>query len=59
MIGELRKLLKRMPHPLEIMQLWVRWHAAYSLSLRQIDEIMQEKGSLRPAVNGACCCEQR
>ena len=49
MIGELRKLLKRMHYPLEIMQLWVRWCSAYALSLRQIDEIMQERGRLWPA----------
>lgn len=44
MIGELSKVLKRMHYPLEIMLLCVRWYAAYPLSLRHIEEMMQERG---------------
>ena len=44
MIGELRKVLKRMHYPLEIMRLCVRWYAAYPLSLRHMEEMMQERG---------------
>ena len=32
----LRKVLKRLHYPLEVMLLCVRWHAAYPLSFRQI-----------------------
>jgi putative transposase len=46
MIGELRKVLKRMHYPLEIMLLCVRWYAAYPQSLRHIEEMMQERGVL-------------
>ena len=44
MICELRKVLKRMHYPLEIMLICVRWYAAYPLSLRHIEEMMQERG---------------
>ena len=37
----LRKVLKRMHYPLEVMLVWVRWYAAYPLSLRHIEEMMQ------------------
>ncbi len=44
MAGELRKVLKRLHHPLEVMLVCVRWYAAYPLSLRHIEEMMQERG---------------
>src|SRR5450830_1800460 len=44
MIGELRKVIKRMHYPLEIMLMCVRWYVAYPLSLRHIGEMMQERG---------------
>jgi transposase-like protein len=44
MIGELRKVLKRLHYPLEVMLVCARWYAAYPLSLRHIEEIMQERG---------------
>ena len=40
----LRKVLKRMHYPLEVMLVCVRWYAAYPLSLRHIEEMMQERG---------------
>ncbi len=44
MIDELRKVIKRMHYPLEVMLVCVRWYAAYPLSLRQIEEMMIERG---------------
>ena len=44
MIQALRKVLKRMHYPLEVMLVCVRWYAAYPLSLRHIEEMMQERG---------------
>ena len=44
MIGELRKMLKRLHYPLEIMLVCARWYAAYPLSLRHIEEMMHECG---------------
>ena len=44
MIEALRKVIKRMPYPLEVMLTCVRWYAAYPLSLRYIEEMMQERG---------------
>ncbi len=42
--GALRKVLKRFHYPLEVMLTCVRWYVAYPLSLRQIEEMMQERG---------------
>ncbi len=42
--SSLRKMLKRLHYPLEIMLMCVRWYAAYSLSLRNLEEIMAERG---------------
>jgi putative transposase len=44
MIEALRKVIKRMHYPLEVMLIYVRWYAAYPLSLRQIEEMMAERG---------------
>ena len=44
MIDELRKVIKRMHYPLEVMLACVRWYAAYPLSFRHIDEMMIERG---------------
>jgi transposase-like protein len=40
----LRKVLKRLHYPLEVMLTCVRWYVAYPLSLRNIEEMMQERG---------------
>ena len=40
----LRKVLKRFHYPLEVMLTCVRWYVAYPLSLRHIEEMMQERG---------------
>ncbi len=44
MIEALRKVIKRMHYPLEVMLTCVRWYAAYPLSLRHIEEMMHERG---------------
>ncbi|MGZ3235953.1 MAG: IS6 family transposase [Burkholderiaceae bacterium] len=44
MIDALRKVIKRMHYPLDVMLTCVRWYAAYPLSLRHIEEMMQERG---------------
>lgn len=44
MIEALRKVIKRMHYPLEVMLVCVRWYAAYPLSLRHIEEMMAERG---------------
>jgi len=44
MIETLRKVIKRMHYPLEVMLICVRWYAAYPLSLRHIEELMAERG---------------
>jgi transposase-like protein len=40
----LRKVLKRLHYPLEVILTCVRWYVAYPLSLRQIEELMHERG---------------
>lgn len=40
----LRKVLKRLHYPVEVMLVCVRWYVAYPLSLRHIEEMMQERG---------------
>lgn len=40
----LRKVIKRFHYPLEVMLVCVRWYVAYPLSLRQLEEMMSERG---------------
>jgi len=40
----MRKVLKRIHYPLEVMLTCVRWYVAYPLSLRHIEEMMNEGG---------------
>jgi putative transposase len=40
----LRKVIERLHYPLEVMLLCVRWYAAYPLSLRNLEEMMAERG---------------
>lgn len=42
--SSLRKMLKRLHYPLEIMLVRVQWYAAYALSSRNLEEIMAERG---------------
>jgi transposase-like protein len=42
----LRRVIKRLHFPLEVMLVCVRWYAAYPLSLRHIEEMMAERGVL-------------
>ena len=37
-------MIKRLHFPLEIMLVCVRWYAAYALSLRNLEEMMAERG---------------
>ncbi len=38
------KVLKRLHYPLEIMLVCMRWYVAYPLSLRNLEEMMAERG---------------
>jgi putative transposase len=40
----LNKVLKRMHYPLEVMLTCVRWYVAYPLTLRHVEEMVQERG---------------
>ena len=40
----LRRVIKRLHYPLEVMLVCVRWYAAYPLSLRHLEEMMAERG---------------
>ena len=40
----LRSVLLRLHFPLDIMLTCVRWYAAYSLSTRNLEEMMAERG---------------
>ena len=40
----LRRVIKRLHYPLEVMLVCVRWYAAYALSLRNLEEMMAERG---------------
>ena len=38
------KVLKRLHYPLDVILLSVRWYVAYSLSLRNLEEMIAERG---------------
>jgi transposase-like protein len=40
----IRQVLKRLHYPLDVMLLCVRWYVAYPLSLRDLEEMMSERG---------------
>ena len=40
----LRRVVKRLHFPVEVMLVCVRWYAAYPLSLRNLEEMMAERG---------------
>ena len=40
----MKSVIKRLRFPLEIMLVCVRWYVAYPLSLRNLEEMMQERG---------------
>src|SRR5664279_3971100 len=44
LMGNARSVIKRLRFPLDIMLLCVRWYVAYALSLRNLEEMMQERG---------------
>ena len=44
MIETLRRAFKRLHYPVEVMLVCVRWYVAYPLSLRQLVEMMTERG---------------
>jgi transposase-like protein len=43
-MGNARSVIKRLRFPLDVMLLCVRWYIAYPLSLRNLEEMMQERG---------------
>ena len=43
MIEGLRRVLKRLHYPIEVMLVCVRWYVPYPLSLRHIEEMMAER----------------
>ena len=43
LMGNARSVIKRLRFPLDIMLLCVRWYIAYPLSLRNLEEMMQER----------------
>ncbi len=44
MIEALRRVVKRLHYPVEVMLVCVRWYVAYPLSLRHLEEMMAERG---------------
>ena len=42
--SNLHKVLQRLHYPLEVMLTCVRWYVAHPLSLRHVEEMMQERG---------------
>jgi putative transposase len=44
LMGNARSVIKRLRFPLDIMLLCLRWYVAYALSLRNLEEMMQERG---------------
>ena len=44
MIEALRRVIKRLHYPVEVMLVCVRWYVAYPLSLRHLEEMMAERG---------------
>jgi putative transposase len=44
MLAELRKVLKRLHYPLKVMLVCACCYAAYPLSFRQLEEVMQVRG---------------
>ncbi|MFL9912792.1 IS6 family transposase [Paraburkholderia sp. RL17-337-BIB-A] len=42
--GGIARVLKRLHYPLDVMLLYVRWYVAYSLSLRNLGEMIAEPG---------------
>src|ERR1035438_7157815 len=43
-MNSVRRVIQRLHFPLDIMLLCVRWYVAYALSLRNLEEMMQERG---------------
>jgi putative transposase len=46
------KVLKRLHHPLDVILLCVWWYVAYSLSLRDLDEMMASRLIIRACTAG-------
>lgn len=44
MNGALRQVMKRLHYPLDVMSLCVRWYVAYPFSLRNLEEMISERG---------------
>jgi hypothetical protein len=41
----------RMRFPIDVILVCIRWYAAYPLSYRHLEEMMQERGGGRPFLN--------
>jgi len=41
---DLKSVIKRFHFPLDVMLVCVRWYVAYPLSLRHVEEIMEDRG---------------
>lgn len=55
----IRKAFKRLHYPVDVIAQCVRWYLAYSLSLRNLEEIMAERGIIgkrtpRAVLTGMC-----
>ncbi|MFM0305817.1 IS6 family transposase [Paraburkholderia sediminicola] len=44
LVPDLAKVLKRLHYPVDVILLCVRWYVAYSLSTRNLEEMMAERG---------------
>ena len=57
MIEALRRVIKRLHYPVEVMLVCVRWYVAYPLSLRHLEEMMVERAvvvALEPIFGDTC-----
>ena len=57
----LRLVFKRLHFPVEVILTCVRWYVAYPLSLRQLEEMMAERGVawlsiIQPSTGGRSRC---
>ena len=43
-MGTMKSVIKRLRFPLEVMLVCVRWYVAYPLSMRNLEEMMHERG---------------
>lgn len=51
----IRKAFKRLHYPVDIIAQCVRWYLAYSLSLRDLEEMMTERSAPMGRARQRCC----